>query len=186
MTPTAYNPLILFYFVHFCAKSHVLVLILGAVAQKRSCKEGIRPVPPAPAFSAQLCRIDSAGKAAVQSTTPLPGLCRVDATETKSCDLLPAEWNCFRQANSASPLSVTDSAIAASTRMQYSWSQCPPQKNKIIIATENARWGDNTNQTSRQRPRQNPKENLFNFALLRGQAQNTKKNTHPQCRSSTS
>ena len=35
---------------------------------------------------------------------------------------LDGNWSSFQLANSAPPLSVTDSAIAPSARMQYSWS----------------------------------------------------------------
>ena len=44
---------------------------------------------------------------------------------------LDGNWSSFQLANSAPPLSVTDSAIAPSARMQHSWRGSKPKKHEF-------------------------------------------------------
>ena len=57
---------------------------------------------------------------------------------------LDGNWSSFQLANSAPPLSVTDSAIAPSARMHRSWKQTAPEEkqNHQCSGTAWGQWGN--------------------------------------------
>ena len=76
---------------------------------------------------------------------------------------LDGNWSSFQLANSAPPLSVTDSAIAPSARMQSLWSESTPHKNRNLQCSQKFNGKATRNTPS-------------NFWKLRGASMNRKTN----------